>query len=118
MLYTGRKDEKTTAWAEEERFNIDSLARRGRETRSQSQGIGCQQERTGRTDGQRSNILIDGARTPGGTIDHLIGEYSDQVAIREKENQRIEDEIARLKLKIEELKELKEELKTPIESKV
>nr|WP_263983252.1 hypothetical protein [Nostoc flagelliforme] len=118
MLYTGRKDEKTTAWAEEERFDIDSLAGRGRETGGQGQGIGCQQERISGTDGQRSNVLIGGARTSGGTIDHLIGEYSDQVAIKEQENQRIEDEIARLKSKIEELKALKEEIKTSVEAKI
>ncbi|MEH2123722.1 MAG: hypothetical protein V7K44_04840 [Nostoc sp.] len=118
MLYTGRKDAKTTAWAEEKRFDINSLAGRGRETGGESQGIGCQQERISGTDGQRSNLLIDGARTSGGTIDHLIGEYSDQVAIKELENQRIEDEISRLKSKIEELKLLKEELKTPADAKV
>ncbi|MEH1802158.1 MAG: hypothetical protein V7L13_23950 [Nostoc sp.] len=118
MLYTGRKDEKTTAWAEEERFDIDPLARRRREAGGQGQGAGCQQERISGTDGQRSNVFIDGARNSGGTIDHLIGEYSDQVAIKEQENQRIEDEIARLKSKIEELKALKDELKTPAEAKV
>jgi Tfp pilus assembly protein PilN len=117
MLYTGRKDAKTTAWAEEERFDINAFTRRSREIGGESQGIGCQQERISGADGQRSNLLIDGARTSGGTIDHLIDEYSDQVAIKEQENQRIEDEISRLKSKIEELKALKEELKTPVEAK-
>ncbi|MDZ8135169.1 MAG: hypothetical protein RM049_07670 [Nostoc sp. DedQUE04] len=118
MLYTGRKHEKTTAWAEEEGFNSDSLAGRGREIGVQGKGIGCQQERISGTDGQRSNLFINGAGTPGGTIDHLIGEYSDQVAIKEQENQRIEEEIARLKSKIEELQALKEELKPPLEAKI
>jgi Tfp pilus assembly protein PilN len=118
MLYTGRKDAETTAWAEEERFDINSLSRRCREIGGQGKGIGCQQERVSGTDGQRSNVLVSGAGTPGGTIDHLIGEYSDQVAIKEQENQRIEDEIGRLKSKIEELKALKEELKTTAEAKV
>nr|WP_292706335.1 MULTISPECIES: hypothetical protein [unclassified Nostoc] len=118
MLYTGRKDEKTTAWAEEERFDINALAGRGREIGGEGQSIGCQQERISGTDGQRSSIVSDGTRNPGGMIDHLIDEYSDQVAIKKEEDQRIQDEIARLESKIQGLKVLREDLKAQVEAKV
>ncbi|MBN3907676.1 MAG: hypothetical protein HWQ35_14280 [Nostoc sp. NMS1] len=51
-------------------------------------------------------------------IDHLIDEYSDQVAIKKEEDQRIQDEIARLESKIQGLKVLREDLKAQVEAKV
>jgi hypothetical protein len=118
MLYTGRKDEETTARAEEKRFDINALTGRGREVGGEGQSIGCKQERTSGAAGQRSSIVSDGTRNPGGMIDHLIDEYSDQVAIKKEEDQRIQDEIARIESKIQGLKVLREELKTQAEAKV
>lgn len=118
-MYTGEtKDEKAAARAEEERLNINVDPRRGGQIRGESQSPWTEQERIDRADSQRSSIFSSpGTTVTGGMLDHLIDDYAGQVAVKEQEITRLNedinryrDEVGRLNFRIEELKALKEEL--------
>ncbi|AFY31615.1 hypothetical protein Cal7507_1141 [Calothrix sp. PCC 7507] len=118
MKYTGRKNEKATAWAEEERPNVNSLPRGCGEIGSEGQSARSQQERAGRAISERSSVFSCGTAVTGGMLDHLIDDCRIQVARKKEEKQQIENEIERLESKISEIEELKQELSKKLEASV
>lgn len=117
-MYTGKKNEKTDPRAEEEGFDFDANAGGSRETGSKSQSTWLEQERIDRADSQRSSLVSVGTAVTGGMLDHLIDDYVEQVANKQQELQRLNedinrysDEIKRLNFRIQELTALREELK-------
>lgn len=124
-MYTGRKNEKTAARAEEERSNVDFDTRRSGETGGKSKSSWSQQERIDRTDSQRSSVFAAGTTVTGGMLDHLIDEYGDQVALQHQQIQRLNEdinhrynEIKRLESRIQEFKLLRDELQQQFEEKL
>lgn len=106
----GRKNEKTIARSEETQPQSVSIARGGRLAGRESEASGNQQERNYRANSSESSILSAGTTITGGMLDHLINEYCDQVTAKESEVERINDEIKRLRTRVQEFKALREEL--------
>ncbi|WP_334932375.1 hypothetical protein [Nostoc sp.] len=124
VMYTGKIDnEKADAWAEKERPDLNADTRRSGETGCKGQSSWTQQERINRTDSQRPSIFSStGTTTAGGMIDHLIEDYSGQVALKQQEIQRLSDdinrysdEVKRLSFRIEELKSLREDIQKQLQ---
>lgn len=124
-MYTGRKNEKAAARAEEERSNVDLDSRRSGEIGGQSKSSWTKQERIDRTDSQGSSVFAAGTTITGGMLDHLIEEYGDQVALQQQQIQRLNEdithrynEIKRLESRIQEFKMLRDEFQKQFEEKV
>ncbi|OCQ98971.1 hypothetical protein BCD64_23315 [Nostoc sp. MBR 210] len=99
----GITDAETNPRTKEEKPEFDNISRSASATRGEIACTGNKQERIYREGSSRSNIFNPGSRVTGKMLDHLISEYLDQVATKEKE-------IVGLEARIKDLKLLKEEL--------
>ena len=106
----GTTNEKTSARSTQAKSKPFSVTGSGGITGGESEAIGNQQERDYRASSSQSSIFSTGTAVTGGMLDHLIDEYCDQVEAKENEVQRINDEIKRLKSRVQEFKALREEL--------
>ena len=93
----------------EEKLEFDNISRSSSATRGEITLAGTEQERVYREGSSRSSIFNPGQRVTGKMLDHLIGEYEDQVTAKQHEIAAIEARIKDLYLLKEELKEESEE---------
>jgi hypothetical protein len=87
-----------------EKPEFDNISRSSSATRGEITFTRTEQERVYREGSSRSSIFNPGQRVTGKMLDHLIGEYKDQVSAKE-------NEIAAIEARIQDLQLLKEELK-------
>ncbi|BBD64486.1 hypothetical protein NIES4072_18520 [Nostoc commune NIES-4072] len=104
------KDEKTTSRREEAEVKPLDIARRNGITGREGQNLRNQQERDHRASSQKSSIFSSGTAVTGGMLDHLIDEYCSQVAIKQEEIERLNNEVSRLETRVQEFKALRAEL--------
>ncbi|MHC5728359.1 MAG: hypothetical protein ACYT04_37970 [Nostoc sp.] len=87
-----------------EKLEFDDISRSPSATRGEIAFTRTEQERVYREGSPRSSIFNPGQRVTGKMLDHLIGEYEDQVSAKK-------NEIATIEARIRDLQLLKEELK-------
>lgn len=104
------KNEETVTWTEKAEPKPVSLSAGSGVTRGKSESVGSQQKRDNRTYRSESSIFSPGTAVTGGVLDNLIDEYCDQVELKESEIQRLNDEVNRLKSRVQEFKVLRVEL--------
>ncbi|QHG15803.1 hypothetical protein [Nostoc sp. ATCC 53789] len=93
----------------EEELESDNISRSSSAARGEISLTGTEQERVHREGSSRSSIFNPGQRVTGKMLDHLIGEYEDQVIAKRNEITTIEAKIKELQLLREELEEQPEE---------
>ncbi len=118
MIYRGEKNETTYSRAEKERFDADFDPGRDSQTGSQSPGVKPEQERTSRTNGERGLFFCAGTAIAGGMLDNLIDDYAHQVKVKQREIQKLQDdivccseEVRKLDTRIQELTLLRDEFR-------
>ncbi|MEH2384159.1 MAG: hypothetical protein V7K27_35620 [Nostoc sp.] len=104
------KDEKTVTRTEEAKPKPVSFSRGRGIVGGESEFTGNQQKRDNRAYRSQSSIFSPGTAVTGGVLDNLIDEYCDQVELKENEIQRLNDEVTRLKSRVQEFKVLRDEL--------
>ena len=104
------KNEEAVTWAEKAEPKSLSLAGGCGVTGGEGESIGNQQKRDNRTYRSQSSLLSPGTAITGGVLDNLIDEYCDQVELKENEIQRLNDEVNRLKSRVQEFRVLRVEL--------
>lgn len=106
----GTTNEKATSRTAQAKSQSLSVSGGGGITRGESEIVGTEQERNYRASSSQSSVFSTGTTITGGMLDHLIDEYCDQVAAKEAEVERINDEIKRLNTRVQEFKALRQEL--------
>lgn len=101
-----KKNEKTVTWSQEKGHDLHSVSRMRRAFGYQGKILGYQQKRNNRKSGSVANFLGDGQENIGGMLRHLINEYRNQVADKEKELQKMELDILHLHNKLRDLESL------------
>jgi|GEM_PF-4839759 len=97
-------DATTTPRATKTKNESDNIAGGQGTTRRKSEGARYQYFGTdGASSTRKPTINITGTPNTGGIIDHLIGEYQEQVAAKKAEIDRLKDEIAALTKNIQDL---------------
>jgi chromosome segregation ATPase len=104
------KNEEAVTWAEKAEPKSVSLSRGRGVTGGESKSARNQQKRDNRAHRSESSIFSPGTAITGGVLDNLIDEYCDQVELKENEIQRLNDEVNRLKSRVQEFKTLRGEL--------
>lgn len=93
----------------EEKLESDNISRSSSAVRGEITFARTEQERVCREGSSRSSIFNPGQRVTGKMLDHLIGEYEDQVTAKKNEITAIEIKIKDLELLRDELKKQPEE---------
>jgi hypothetical protein len=112
----GIKHEEADARAKEKGRNNDTDSRRGADVGRESEGDGSQQERTDRTNCQKSSIFTAGSTITGGMLRQLNSEYRQQLANKKHERDLVDAEILRIESRIQEFEALEAELEKSIEN--
>ena len=104
------KNEEAVTWTEKAEPESVGLSRGCGVAGGESEFIGNQQKRDNRAYRSESSIFGSGTAVTGGVLDNLIEEYCDQVQLKENEIQRLNDEVNRLKSRVQEFRVLRGEL--------
>lgn len=104
------KNEEAVTWTEKAEPKSVSLSRGRGVAGGESEFIGNQQKRDSRANSSQPSIFSTGTAITGGVLDNLIDEYCDQVELKENEIQRLNDEVSRLKSRVQEFRVLRGEL--------
>nr|WP_265578959.1 hypothetical protein [Nostoc sp. LEGE 06077] len=99
----GIANEETATRSTQERLDVNTDTRRGRDVRREGQSDGHQQERDDRTNSKRASILSPGISITGGMLRQLIGDYRDQLASKKEEIKKLYEEIHQLDAEAEKI---------------
>ncbi|MEH1791608.1 MAG: hypothetical protein V7L17_02790 [Nostoc sp.] len=104
------KNEETVTWTEKAEPKSLSLPGGCGVTGGESESVRNKQKRDNRTYRSEPSIFSPGTAVTGGVLDNLIDEYCDQVELKENEIKRLNDEVNRLKSRVQEFRVLRGEL--------
>jgi hypothetical protein len=110
------KNEEAVAWTEKAEPEFVDISRSTGTIGGKGKNLEHEQERDNRARSSESSIFSPGTAVTGGMLDHLISEYCDQVAAKQDDIHRIENEVDRLQSRVKEFKALREELRKQSES--